>query len=261
VASGRVESVIVTAQHVLSGWTHVFVESAPTATFVPSRDPRRVARRGLLGPEHVLASAAVPFLFPLRRIEQGWYCDGAFSYNTPLAPATRAGCDRLAVISLALLGLDRPVGPAEPRPDALQLLSRLLASVIAGGVDADLVALERVNAMVSLLEGSLSPDDLERFHGIVRTTRGLPYRRIETLIFRAAPELGALGADHLRELTHGRRYGRLVEWFFGGGHGGAAAALLSFLLFEGDFADRLIAVGQRVARERASEIRAFFGGR
>ncbi|MBW2381960.1 MAG: patatin-like phospholipase family protein [Deltaproteobacteria bacterium] len=77
----------------------MFAEVAPTASFIPSRDPRREGSLTRIEWGHVLASAAIPLVFPARKIGSEHYCDGGIRFNTPLAPAIRSGADRLVVVS------------------------------------------------------------------------------------------------------------------------------------------------------------------
>src|SRR4029079_7827855 len=65
-----------------------------------SRDQRRATRFVQIEADHVLASAALPLLFPTRRVGSSYYCDGGLRFNTPIAPAIRAGADRLVVVSV-----------------------------------------------------------------------------------------------------------------------------------------------------------------
>src|SRR5205814_9791209 len=69
------------------------------------------ASGALVGPFHVLASAAIPVLFPAVSVDGGWFCDGGLRQNTPLSPAIRLGADRVLVISLK--HIPTPVEEAE----------------------------------------------------------------------------------------------------------------------------------------------------
>ena len=65
-----------------------------------SRDPHVRAQKTRITPSHALASAAIPLLFPTRRIGAHYYCDGGLRFNTPIAPAIRAGAERLVIVSV-----------------------------------------------------------------------------------------------------------------------------------------------------------------
>jgi NTE family protein len=100
VNAGRLRAFIVAALHIGTGATTMFAELAPGVEFKPMRHPRRIARPTRIDVEHVLASAAIPALFPARRIGRSYFADGGLRFNTPIAPAIRAGADRLVVITL-----------------------------------------------------------------------------------------------------------------------------------------------------------------
>lgn len=264
VAAGKVRAAMVAAQHISSGRTHVFVELSPHMHYVPSSDPQRMTSFHALTPEHLLASSAVPFLFPVRQIGGGWYCDGAIKLNTPLVSAVRAGARRLLVITLGMLGLDpAPIDDEkpEPSPDSAGLISSLLASVVVDPVSEDLIALDRMNRLLKRLESRMDAEALMHFHDAVREVRGAPYRHVEALVFQASDELARLGAEHIDEIVRGGQYGWFAEWLLGPkaeAPPAAAAAVLSFLLFDGDFAGRLIELGRQEAHKRADEIKTFF---
>jgi len=100
IRQGTVQALIIAALHIGSGRTTVFAELADNTPFRPSKDPRRIASLKPITADHVLASAAIPMLFPARRIGHTYYCDGGLRFNTPMSPAIRAGAERLVVISL-----------------------------------------------------------------------------------------------------------------------------------------------------------------
>src|SRR5690606_20993398 len=76
VRTGRVIALALAALHVISGRTTIFVEVAPGAGYYPSPAANRTSRLERIGPDHVLASAAIPLLFPTVKIGDAFYCDG-----------------------------------------------------------------------------------------------------------------------------------------------------------------------------------------
>ena len=98
--SGRVHALMIAALQVATGRTTVFAEHAPGVQLHPAQDERRVTSIGRITADHVLASAAIPLLFPTRRVGDHYYCDGGLRFNTPIAPAIRAGAEKLVVVSV-----------------------------------------------------------------------------------------------------------------------------------------------------------------
>ncbi|MCA9543660.1 MAG: patatin-like phospholipase family protein, partial [Myxococcales bacterium] len=84
--TGALHALVVAALEVATGRTTLFHETGPDCEFRPSRDPRRRAWPGPIEVDQVLASAAIPLVFPARRVGHAWFCDGGLRFNTPIAP-------------------------------------------------------------------------------------------------------------------------------------------------------------------------------
>ena len=93
-------AISVSATHVGTGHTVVFLSSAEPVPREWSRDPFVRHRAARIGPRHVLASAAIPMLFPAVKIGDEYFTDGGLRQNTPMSPAIRLGADRLLLVSL-----------------------------------------------------------------------------------------------------------------------------------------------------------------
>jgi NTE family protein len=261
VRDGIVNGVIVSGLRVSDGRTTTFAELSPGTTLVAGHDPRRDAVVGPITPDHVLASAALPLLFPSRRLDGTYYCDGGLRFNTPMAPAIRAGADRLVVIAL------RAGKPCEHNgllhyPKPFFLLGKVLDALLLDPIEYDLHVLDRLNRIVEVMEKTMTPAALAQVRAVVESERGMPYRQIRTLVFHPSMDIGVLAADYMRSeqptrkeslaartlLRHAAALGEHVE-----------ADFASHLLFDGGFARLLIDLGYRDAIARASEIGAFFG--
>jgi NTE family protein len=269
VASGIVSALLIAALHVVSGRTTVFAEVAPGAEYMPSRDDRRNARFVEIEPEHVLASAAIPLLFPTRRIGDQFYCDGGLRYNTPISPAIRAGADRLVVVSvlrersaheadlaesMAPPGVGRDLSP-------IFLVGKLLNALLLDPVLYDLQVLERFNQLVQSLEQTLTLAELERVQRVLVGNRGLGYRKLETLVFTPSEDLGKLAGRYLRTELKTTGLNPVARRFIERAareDPAQEADWASYLLFDGGFSEQLIDLGLRDARQKADEIRAFF---
>ena len=98
--AGAIEAVAVTATEMGSGRSMVWVDNREGIVRRWARDPFIIARPAKLGAAYALASAAIPFLFPVLKIGDDYSCDGGLRLNTPLAPALRLGADRLLIVGL-----------------------------------------------------------------------------------------------------------------------------------------------------------------
>jgi NTE family protein len=264
VREGVVRALMISALDVAGGRTTLFSHLAEGTHVAPSRDKRRVQREGPITAEHVLASAAIPMLYPARRIGDAYYCDGGLRFNTPISPAIRAGATRLVVVSL--LHPDPPASrlrTALPQyPNPMFLLGKVLNALLLDPVDYDLQVLSRLNRLIEALEETLPPSELADVMRVITEERGLHYRHVRTLVFRPSEDIGVLAGEYLREehprwrgaaklvgaaLRRARDLGQSVETDLG-----------SFLLFDGGFARTLMDLGHRDAKRRADEVRAFF---
>ena len=102
---GVLDAFAVAATEIRTGRTHVFTDIAderPTPSW--PNDKSMVGIRGPITPHVVLASTALPFLFPPVNIGESWYCDGGLRQNTPMSPALRLGAEKILAISLKALG-------------------------------------------------------------------------------------------------------------------------------------------------------------
>lgn len=263
VRSGRVRALIVAALRVSTGRTCMFYETTDDSVFRPSRDPRRMARPGPITADHVLASAAIPVVFPSRRVDDGWYCDGGIRFNTPVAPAIRAGAERLMVISLMYDGA--PTAAAAPTdeqyPNPLFLLGKVLNALLLDPIAYDLQILRRFNRLIEVLDQTLDAAERARVDAVVTATRGQPYRQLETLVFHPSCDLGCVAGEHLRRHVDALDLSRFSRWVLRKAADPGATwedDLASYVLFDGAFAERLIEIGRADAHARAAEIRDFF---
>jgi NTE family protein len=258
---GALKGLFVAALEVASGRTAMFADLSPDTHWHPSRDPQRFPVRERITSEHVLASAAIPAVFPPRRVGGGVFYDGSLRFNTPIAPVLRAGADRLVVVSPLFHG--HRLAPAVP-PDELDVLflaGKMLHAVLLDPFDYDLAVLERFNELIATLDLSLSPEERARFDARVAALRGVPYRTVGSLVLSPSRDLGAMALDYV---SHRRRKflrQGLGGWLVGASGRRLAASgtdLVSYLLFDGGFTRQLIALGRADVAARADEVRAFF---
>lgn len=263
IGAGTVRALIIAALNVASGNTTLFTHLAPGVIYREPRAPRHIVRRERITPEHVLASAAIPVVFPARRVGRSYYSDGGLRFNTPIAPALRAGATRIVVISL-LSERFRPL-PAEVELDHYPslgfLAGKLLNALLLDPVAYDLQVLERLNRLMETVENTLDHRELEGVQRTLMETRGAPYRRIRTLVFHPTRDIGRVAGEHLRRLVsrvgsstwlsrHLASRGDLSSF--------VEADLASYLLFDGEFAGELVEMGRADALSRAADIQQFF---
>lgn len=254
--AGTTEALVVTALDIVSGRTTMFAQIAAGVRFRPSLDPLRTAVYCDVTVDHVLASAALPFIFPARRIGETFYCDGGLRYNTPIAPAIRSGAERLVIVPL--LRRARPAAALVSHyPNMTFLAGKLVNALIADPVERDLQVLERFNRLVGVLDEALDPGERERVAEVLRETRGRDYKKLETLTMRPTADIGLLAGQRIREGVGGAlgfAFKQVLRRT-----GSEEADWASYMLFDGRFASRLVELGRADAHRRADAIRRFFG--
>ena len=252
--AGTLKALIVAALDVATGQTTMFAQVGKGTQFRPSRDPRRNAICTNIGPEHILASAALPLVFPARKIGEDYFYDGGIRSNTPIAPAIRCGADRLIIVPL--LKRKRPQRLVRQYPSPTFLAGKVLNALLSDRVEYDLQLLNRLNRMIEVLETTLTPNEMKRVDQVLTETRGAPYRRLHTLVFRPSEDIGLLAGDHIRHQVTG-----VTGWLFRKilqRSGSPEADWASYVLFDGKFAARLIELGIQDTKKRKQDILRFF---
>ncbi len=249
VRSGRLDAVGFAATDVSTGRTHFFVDHRGTLKPRWARgDDAVVPIRTQLGPSHVLASAAIPILFPPVEVSGRWYMDGGVRNNTPLSPALGMGAQALFIISVRADSDAHLAAPTGEFSGFGQIVGKVLDSVFLDRVAFDLDRLMRINDMLRAIESvggeALADQVREALVGIGRPR----YRRVRFAHVRPSRDLGALAAQHL-DAAHGGRpfsFARVLRALFQDDTGTTGDAA-SFLLFDGGYAATLVDEGRRDA--------------
>ncbi|HSK03157.1 MAG TPA: patatin-like phospholipase family protein [Kofleriaceae bacterium] len=259
----HLHAISVSATHVGTGHTVVFLSSAEPVPREWSRDPFVRHRAARIGPRHVLASAAIPMLFPAVKIGDEFYTDGGLRQNTPMSPAIRLGADRLLLISLRHVAPEPKVVQrerTEAYPKPLFLAGKALNALLLDHTEYDLQRMQRINLILEAGTASFGPKFETMMNGELMQLRGAPLRRIQAVHIRPSIDIGALAAQFVNEgrmRVTGMLARRLIQRL-AAGEARHESDLLSYLLFDGDFAAELIELGRRDAAEKADELAALF---
>src|ERR1044071_8988350 len=203
--------------------------------------PNRRVERTEITVEHVLASAALPFVFPAVQIGKGWYGDGGIRLSAPLSSAVPLGARRIIAMST---GYQRTPDEASTPvvtgyPPAAQIIGQLVNAVFLDVIDEDVVRMERLNEMIRKLDAH------ER--------TGL--KPIDLLVLRPSPGLGKLAAKFEKHLPPSvKLFTRAM-----GARETESPDVLSMLIFEPNYTRTLIEIGEQDVQSRLDELRVFLG--
>jgi NTE family protein len=258
---GHFESLSVTATDIGSGKSVVFVESR-RALPPWSQDPFVRVQAVDMAPEHALASAALPILFPAIAVGERFYCDGGLRQNTPLSPALRLGADKVLVVGLRHKpkAEDEQAEESMPFPGAAFLAGKILNAFLLDHIDYDLDRLRRFNAFIEAAKASGDEAHRKRLDDVITQARGAPYRVVGECMLRPSVDLGEIAGEIARagrfKGTGGGTGIRLLRRL-AASSGASEADLLSYILFDGVYAAELVRMGYEDARGRHEDLCRF----
>ncbi|MBK7261696.1 MAG: patatin-like phospholipase family protein [Rubrivivax sp.] len=245
----QLHALAVTTSSYTSGEHVTFYSSG--APVEPWSRTQRAVVQAPISYTHLLASSAIPFVFPAAQIRcgdgVGWYGDGSMRQTAPLSPAIHLGAQRLLII-----GAGRMHEPAAARqvqaegyPSLAQIAGHAMANIFLDALAVDIERMQRINRTLALL-----PD------GVRQDT---PLRPLESLVIAPSQRLDDVAARHLGSLPAAVR--TLLRGVGVGGKGKEAhggSALASYLLFEAPYTRELMALGEADVAARADEVNQFF---
>lgn len=212
------------------------------ADLEPWHRPQRAGAHVALGVDHIIASMAVPFLFPAEKLHREYFGDGAMRELAPLSPAIRLGADRILVIGTGRMAdQDSERWRSRGRPTLAETAGHVLAGIYVDRVTADIERMSQVNRLAA------------RIPGEVREREGLPWRPIDLMVVQPTERLDTLAATLLGELPWAVR--ALLRGI--GVRNDVGGALLSYLMFEAAYTRRLIDLGYRDAMAQRGELSVF----
>lgn len=218
----------------------LFHDAVDPPAWTPRPGVRVVHTR--IRPVHILASAALPLLFPPIPLEATLLVDGGLRMNTPLSPVLRAGADRVLVVSLKRAAQDRKRPPTEPNLSFL--LGKTLNALLLDPVEQDVFEAEGVNALIRWGEGRFGPV----FGELLARDMGL--RRAEILFVTPSLDLGEVAAETYRARPP-KVSGALRQLLDrAAGSSSADADLLSYIYFDREYTGTLEALGYEDAKRQ-----------
>ncbi|ACA87530.1 patatin-like phospholipase family protein [Shewanella woodyi] len=200
---------------------------------------RRSGQRTQLNTDHLLASSAIPLVFPSVKLNQGYYGDGSVHQLAPLSSPIHLGAKKLFVINLESPHKQQSQ-ELEHHPKTATIAGHLLDTIFSDTLNSDLERLERINNTLSLI-----PEE---------DTKKLPLTQIQTLVIKPSEDLSKLASRYYNEMPFAVK--SMLRPI--GINQQTDSSIVSYLLFEKSYCSALIDLGYQDAMCQIDEIRDFF---
>jgi NTE family protein len=243
IEAGALRAFSVTCSGYTSGQSVTFFQGQPD--LAPWERARRIGVSMPITIEHLVASSALPFIFPPVHINREYFGDGSMRQIAPISPALHLGADRLLVIGVGRQLQQRP--PERIRtashPSLAQIAGHALNSIFLDSLEVDLERLQRINRTIEIIP-----------RGALERSR-YPLHHVDFRVLTPSEELEKIASQHARELPRTIR----ALLYTVGGLRRSGSTLLSYLLFEQSYCRALIQLGYRDTMARKDDLLAFLG--
>lgn len=234
-AAGFLNSLVVTASGYTSGESVSFFQSN-TDTENWQR-PHRMGIRTEIRHKHLLASSAIPTLFPAVKINREYFGDGAIRQLAPLSPAIHLGAERILAIGVSGARTRRPKkGDQIAKPSLSQIVGHILNSAFVDTLESDIAVLRRYNKLIPLCS----------------SREELNIRPVDLLEITPSLDLNRIAEDYYETLP------RSIRLFIRDTN---SSSIASLLMFEKEYCQALMDLGIADALAKREQIHEFFRGR
>jgi NTE family protein len=238
--SGDLYAVCVTASGYTSGQSVSFFQGG--SGLEGWERNQRIGAAVSLKIDYLLASAALPFIFPAVKVHREYFGDGSMRQIAPVSPALHLGADRVLIVGTGRQTLDQARARSNVYPSLAQIAGHALNSIFLDSLMVDIERLERINRTVKLIP----PEALSE--------SGVQLRPIKVLFITPSQPLERIAARFLHELPTTVRFILRPT----GALNRSGSNLASYLLFEESFCRALIDLGYQDTVSREAEVRDFF---
>jgi len=244
IEQGALDAIAITCSGYTSGQSCSFFEAG-----AQQEGWNRLQRVGIkcsIKVDHLMASTAIPFIFPAYKVHREYFGDGSIRQIAPVSPALHLGANRVMVVGTASVRAQAPERTrGDGKPTLAQVAGHVMSSIFLDGLSVDVERIERLNRTISLtLRGN--PQE-----------SGLPLRHVDVLVLTPSTPLESIAQKHVHRLPFAIR--SLMRLF--GAMRRSGGNLASYLLFEQAYCSELMQLGYQDAIGRREEIAAFLSGK
>lgn len=241
IQKGHIHALSISALGYTSGQNISFFQGHDSLEFW--KRSRRIGAKTILEHKHLMASSALPAIFPAVHINREYFGDGALRQSAPMSAALHLGADKLLVIGVSgsAESIDERLVTVHS-PSIAQVLGNLLNSAFIDSLEEDVQMLERFNRLAA--------------HITPAQQRELDVRPVELLVIKPRVKFEEMAMNFTHELPKSMRF---LLSMIGANKRGGGSSLASYILFEREYCKALIKSGYDDAMSQAEEIRQFVG--
>jgi len=235
--SGDLRAVSVTASGYTSGRSVTFYQGVEG--LIPWTRTRRIGQPTELTLNHLMASSAIPVLFPAVKLRNEYFGDGSMRQTAPLSPALHMGANRLLIIGVRNTSLDEPPedGVAIPYPSFGHITGYIFDTLFMDSLDADIERMRRINHTITETR-----DKRVEFHDT-------SLRQIDYLVISPSCDIRDIVARYIGNFPRSVR--ALLKGI--GALAREGRPLMSYLMFDAPYCKELMELGYQdgmAAREQ-----------
>lgn len=242
IEAGHLAAFAVTCSGYTSGQSVTFYQGH--ASLAGWERARRVGVAMPIELQHLMASSALPFIFPPVKINREYFGDGSMRQIAPVSPALHLGADRLLVIGVGRQASQSAVRqPSEGYPPLAQIAGHALDSIFLDSLEVDLERLQRINRTLAIIP----PETLAK--------NGYPLRAVDFRVITPSVPLSRIAAEYAHDLP------RVIRGLLHtvGAMRSTGSNLVSYLLFEKSYCRALIRLGYQDTMAQRDDLLAFLG--